>query len=95
MLWVPATGASKGVLEWYLDDVQINRATWHAFDANAPPVPSGTETNSTSWSGGTAFAVLDSRCMTMVWNTAEGTGSPMNVTGVRVWQASAAANQIQ
>jgi len=39
--------------------------------------------------------VLDSRCMTMVWNTAEGTGSPMNVTGVRVWQASAAANQIQ
>jgi hypothetical protein len=95
LLWVPATASAQGYAKWYFDGTLINSATWNQYNANDPPAPTGTQTNSTTWTGGSAFSVIDSRCMMFIWDTAAGTAAPMTIYSFQVWQATRTNNQIQ
>ncbi len=93
VLWVPWNATQGyGSLTWYYDDTQVNQQTWStAYNVNTPPAPTGSNTNSHLFTGGTAMSVVDSRCMVPFWQTAAGTGTnavPITVTSFRVWQSS-------
>ena len=94
-LWVPATASTQGYITFYFDGTVVGTATWDQYNSNTPPAPTGMETNSQLWTGGTAFGVMDARCMMFNWSTGPGTTSPMTIYSFSVWQASASSNQTQ
>ena len=82
VLWVPHTSTTPGYAQYYFDRKPVGTAvTWTAFVASAhTPPPAGT------W----AFGVIDNMHLALILGT--GTGSPMTVYKVQVWQASSANN---
>lgn len=85
VLWVPASAATRGYLQMYLDGVAIGpRLQWNSLTPSAVPPPSP---------GSTAFAVLDQRHLALILST--GPHNPMTVYAVSAWQNSAAGNLVQ
>jgi hypothetical protein len=72
-LWVPATAKTIGYAKWFFDDVQVgDTVTWTQLTNQTP-------------ANFPLFAIIDNRNLTMILGT--GTGWPITVQSVYVWQA--------
>ncbi len=80
-LWVPATAAKTGHVQFYFDGSPIgNRITWGKF-ADQSGIPDGQP-----WK----FGILDNQHLVLILGT--GLGKPMTVGTVNVWQSSNSQN---
>jgi len=85
-LWVPATATTRGYAQYFFDRVHLPALdiSWDMYNPASPPPPVD---------GTTAFSVLDTRHLALILGS--GTGNPMTVYSVEVWQSSAANNITQ
>jgi hypothetical protein len=90
-LWVPATSTTLGYAQYYFDGVATgDKITWSQYDcANPPSGPATTATAAKPW----IFGILDCQHPSLILAT--GTGEPLTVYSVDVWQASAKNNLSQ
>ena len=81
-LWVPATAALQGYVQFYFDGEQVaSTQAWHRHNPISPPPPV---------LGLNAFSIVDARHLALLLGT--GPNSPLTVYSVSVWQASSADN---
>jgi hypothetical protein len=83
-LWVPATDATDGYLEWYLDGVAIGETvSWiKLIDQESQASP-----------GTSAFGIADLQHMALIFGT--GYSYPMTIKSVTVWQKSTQDNWVE
>ena len=79
MLWVPATDTAKGYVKFYFDGQELKGLaySWKKGAPNNPAVPKD-------------FSALDGLHLALILGS--GSGNPMKVYSVEVWQRSAAQN---
>ena len=80
-LWVPATATSKGMTSAYFDGKLVGATREWSQYTNQAPTPTGK-----SW----AFGRVDQQHMFFILGT--GTGEPMNIKSVTVYQKNASGN---
>lgn len=82
MLWVPATAASRGLLQVYFDGLPIGSAIrWDRFTNQAPSLTA---------SSALAFGEVDLQHLILILGA--GKSAPITVRSVHVWQSSDANN---
>jgi hypothetical protein len=80
-LWVPATASSQGYVDAYFDgEIVGRRHSWSQY-TNQAPTPVGQP-----W----AFGRIDQQHLIFMLGT--GTGEPLNVKSINVWQTGTAGN---
>lgn len=87
----PATSTTKGHGAAYLDRVKVPGSDiyWNQYNSALPPPVSATDYR-TPAGAGSALSSLDHYHLYLILGT--GTGNPMHVTAVEVWQANGASN---
>jgi phage-related protein len=76
LLWVPATSSAQGYFKFYFDETQVGSTVFYSqFTTQTPPPTTGT-----FWT----YGVLDNQ--SAVLTLGSGTGSPVKVVAVNVWQ---------
>jgi hypothetical protein len=89
-LWVPATIYARGIMAWYMNDVQLNAYTYTQLvnnNAFAPPAVAGSS----------SMAITDTRHLVPIIGNGNTDGHVPDVTvqSISVWQNSATLNWFQ
>jgi hypothetical protein len=83
-LYVPATATTKGYMQAYFNGTAVgNRVEWVEYSATETLPPT---------LGTTAFNIFDVRQLGILFGT--GINTPMTVSSLTVWQASAAKDTV-
>jgi hypothetical protein len=83
-LWIPATARTQGSATFYLDERKLGPVqTWTQFTDQDPPPGRGV-----AWT----YGILDNQHIAILLGS--GTGQPLTVQSVKVWQSSAAGNLV-
>ena len=90
-LWVPATATSLGHGSFYFDGQKLAGfdVYWKQYDLSLPPPVYFTDNGQPSGAG-TAFSIIDKSHLYLILGT--GSGNPMHVTSVEVWQKDGTRN---